>query len=309
MAAVSSLLGALPLDGMQDRHWEPNDRLKKVPQTRFKLDETLVAESMSSLTINESTEPHSIAGSLQLTTSENYRESKPFPFLDLPAEIRLQIYPLLLVSQHRVKITRIETIIGKKGETKLHEVRYSHDITNDDISPAILKTCRRCHQEGNSVLYGQNIWDFVINNWFEQFLHLIGPLNAGSIRCCFLRGYALDIKEWTLTIAPCMMLSRLKSFAVTMSGPDGRKRRKARDAVKDSKSDSVRTLNYLKKLIQVHPTLKGLIKTKPYTKSSHSLVLISEEYHLGKDVGPCRRCARDKMLTFYRSEGWTFRLR
>ena len=285
MAAVSGLLGALRLNGMQDRHWEPNDRLKKVPQTRFKLDDTLVTESMSSLTINEPTNPQSITGPSQLATYGTHRDSIPFPFLDLPAEIRLQIYPLLLVSQHRVKITRIETLIGKKVEIKLHEVKYSHDITNDDISTAVLKTCRRCHQEGNSVLYGQNIWDFVINNWFEEFLHLIGPANAGSIRRCFLRGYALDVKEWTLTIAPCMMLSRLKSFEVTMSGPDGRKRSKARDAVKESKSDTVRTLHYLKKLIQVHPTLKGLIKTKPYTKSSHSLVLISEEHHLGKDVG------------------------
>lgn len=61
-----------------------------------------------------------------------------FPFLDLPGEIRNQIYHHLLVLPHISKRTRL-------GFTP-------------PLYPLILQTCRKVNEEGQQILYGCNVF-------------------------------------------------------------------------------------------------------------------------------------------------------
>ena len=69
-----------------------------------------------------------------------------FPFLKLPAELKILVYVELLISNDRLAITW-------RGPR-----RYSRQ--QKPIYPAILGTCRLVHQEAAAALYGENVFDF-----------------------------------------------------------------------------------------------------------------------------------------------------
>lgn len=69
-----------------------------------------------------------------------------FPFLALPAELRLAVYFELLVSDDRLVTTW-------RGPRKAHKQQKRMFID-------ILLTCRLCWSEGVGVLYGENVFDF-----------------------------------------------------------------------------------------------------------------------------------------------------
>jgi hypothetical protein len=66
-----------------------------------------------------------------MATSTSY--SKGFRFLDLPAEIRLKVYRNIFVSE-----------------------RYVSPFEPNELSTQILRTCHTIHDEGVTVLYGEN---------------------------------------------------------------------------------------------------------------------------------------------------------
>ncbi|KXL44788.1 hypothetical protein M433DRAFT_139738 [Acidomyces richmondensis BFW] len=99
-------------------------------------------------------------------------------FLDLPAELRNEIYRLVFVADLRLNFA---------------------NPVNFDRGAALLRTCRQCHQEGRSILYGENTFffsrrtsrwgSFWENEWRElgfrsirSFLKSIGPINTSLIR-------------------------------------------------------------------------------------------------------------------------------
>ncbi|GAB7360933.1 hypothetical protein MBLNU230_g0917t1 [Neophaeotheca triangularis] len=99
-------------------------------------------------------------------------------FLDLPAELRNQIYNLAFV----------------------HEDPFNFSSPqNFSRSAALLRTCRQIHDEGRTILYGENEFlfrrmtmragSFWVKEWNEvgfrsarRFLKAIGPTNTGFIR-------------------------------------------------------------------------------------------------------------------------------
>ncbi|KAF2120888.1 hypothetical protein BDV96DRAFT_280526 [Lophiotrema nucula] len=96
-----------------------------------------------------------------------------FPFLALPTELRLLIYQELLVSDNRLLLARRgPRKVAKEAQRGLHT--------------SIMRTCKKCADEGAIVLYGNNLFDF------EEIRHrpffsrtvssLIGPKNASLIR-------------------------------------------------------------------------------------------------------------------------------
>jgi len=99
-------------------------------------------------------------------------------FLDLPAELRNEIYRLVFVADLRLN--------------------FANPI-NFNRGAALLRTCRQCHQEGRGILYGENTFffsrrtsrwgSFWENEWRElgfrsirTFLKSIGPINTSLIR-------------------------------------------------------------------------------------------------------------------------------
>jgi hypothetical protein len=65
---------------------------------------------------------------------QNFRRERPTTFLDLPAEIRVEIYELLLVQPWR---------------------RLPNDV-DFDVYPHVLCVCRQIHAEAAAVFYGRN---------------------------------------------------------------------------------------------------------------------------------------------------------
>ena len=78
--------------------------------------------------------------------SENFEDkSAVFPYLALPAELRLLVLSELLVTDDRLLLTWRGPKKAEKRQKKMY--------------PAILRACITCRDEGSSVLYGQNIFD------------------------------------------------------------------------------------------------------------------------------------------------------
>jgi hypothetical protein len=225
--------------------------------------------------------------------SEAVTAPSSFEFLRIPTEIRLQIYKWLLVSKVRIKITKTElpkVKTGPYGDLQAPQFRFHHDLSNNDICPQILTTCRETNAEATPILYGRNTWHFVVNTWFQQFLHHIGPRNASSIRYCHLRGYALDVPEWSFAIAPCMMMNRLRTFEISLSSQDGRRPRGHSERIPGEEGKTMKALLYMRMLLQVHPSLRAVIRTKVEGGSSaymYNLMLVSEEYRMKDAVSDC----------------------
>ncbi len=234
-----------------------------------------------------------------------------FNFLQLPTELRLQIYRLLLVSKHRIKITRNEFPCDRfPNSRQVPHVKYRRDMSNNDIHSQVLITCHRIAREATSILYGRNTWHFVVNTWFQDFLQCIGD-NASSIRYCRLRGYALDVPTWSIAIAPCMMMTRLRTFEIELTSTDSRRSPgyPETEAAEDTKTTNA--LQYMRRLLLVHPTLRANIRSKIEGASSsykYNLMLVSEEYRMQGDVG-CDHATTDRKLTRYRTAMLTLRLR
>ena len=100
-------------------------------------------------------------------------------FLDLPPEIRNQIYQLSLVSTDPIRLSRCPA------------KNYGHLVSQDKtISTPLLRVCRKLQQEASSFVYAQNRFDFERLLDAQFFLIIIGPAN-------------------------CRFLTRLGSFTIT----------------------------------------------------------------------------------------------
>ncbi|KAI4272054.1 MAG: hypothetical protein LQ337_005585 [Flavoplaca oasis] len=125
-------------------------------------------------------------------------------FLDLPAEIRLQIYPYLLhasrswrrkyapqpyTSSFRTPCT-IEC--SRKGADP-HTLRYNRtfsDYSSDDpLYPLVLATCRTVHEEATPILYQENTFCFWTDHIDLEFDHL--SRDAKRV-CQDLMSYTID---------------------------------------------------------------------------------------------------------------------
>ena len=104
-------------------------------------------------------------------------------FLDLPSEIRNQIYQLSLVSTNPIRLNYSYCPAKNCGHL------VSRDKT---ISTPLLRVCRKLQQEASSFVYAQNRFDFERLLDAQVFLIIIGPAN-------------------------CRFLTRLGTFTITYS--------------------------------------------------------------------------------------------
>ena len=84
-------------------------------------------------------------------------------FLDLPVEIRHEIYKLLLIQRDKL-------------------VWFHHQYTSLGLHAQILRTCRQIEREGSSVLYGLQIFYFRSVRQGITFTKAFAPNNASRIR-------------------------------------------------------------------------------------------------------------------------------
>ncbi|KAK3940982.1 hypothetical protein QBC46DRAFT_432756 [Diplogelasinospora grovesii] len=131
--------------------------------------------------------------------SPTTNETNPKPaLLALPAEIRLQIYDLLLVS----RFNREQNPSWAVGNTCqkmviLHMIQAPQYRT---MEPAILRTCRQIYREAISVLYSGNVFNLSEPEQMFRFMAQIGPINIKLVR-------SLDVWiPWMADVLPWLTL-------------------------------------------------------------------------------------------------------
>jgi hypothetical protein len=143
-----------------------------------------------------------------IRTQGRVTESGPKGFLDLPPEMRNEIYKILFVAERRrIRFCGQGDIQNCGGR----EVAVRH-------SSAFLRTCSQINREGSAVLYGANEYIFersysLRGRWFdikwkqvgfedvERFLTTIGVYNLACIRSIIFYledGHLDQANEWTL---------------------------------------------------------------------------------------------------------------
>lgn len=103
-------------------------------------------------------------------------EQKP-TLLTLPAEIRLQVYELLLVSW----CNREDNPSSAVGNTCQKKV-FPGIIRNGSMKPAILQTCKQLHHEAILILYSRNLFYISSPDEMFAFIAQIGPTNVKCIK-------------------------------------------------------------------------------------------------------------------------------
>lgn len=120
-------------------------------------------------------------------------------FLDLPGEIRNQIYPILLISSEPIEVCicigELRRTTPRFPEHRRYNLEDSDDENDSDCrcrppgidagpSTAILATCRQIYIEAVHHLYSQNIFTVFSNKRasLSAFLTRIGTSNASYIR-------------------------------------------------------------------------------------------------------------------------------
>ena len=71
---------------------------------------------------------------------QHFRRERPTTFLDLPAEIRIEIYNLLLVERQTVRIPE----------------RLRNNGVDFNVYPHVLRVCKQIHAEAAPAFYGRN---------------------------------------------------------------------------------------------------------------------------------------------------------
>ena len=133
----------------------------------------------------------------------------PIPLLlAIPAEIRLQVYELLLVSQLNPKRQYSAWMIGRTHQQKIALQPHAPRFRSLDLG--ILGTCKKIYNEATPVLYGRNVFSFGDPERMFQVMSLIGPTNTKMIRSLDLWvPWQADHNAW---------LSLLRAFARDATG-------------------------------------------------------------------------------------------
>lgn len=109
---------------------------------------------------------------------------KPFPFMRLPPEIRLQVYTHVLVQDSPIELwphARSNTTYNSSYYRKC-AFEYYRRIT---ASLYLLRVSKLVNEEASEIFYGHNQFRFSgVNAWMvlDAFMHTIGPRHCDLIR-------------------------------------------------------------------------------------------------------------------------------
>lgn len=132
-----------------------------------------------------------------LDANRRLEQCVPFPFLQLPFEIRQQVYSYMLTGTGRqVKVFGVEgnNEYAPWKKTQIHLAKHLLPSSSPDfdhynqgeleIDAAILRTCQQIHDEAEPMLYRLHDFDFGTNtSSILSFLHTISDRARHNIRC------------------------------------------------------------------------------------------------------------------------------
>ncbi|XXG99515.1 hypothetical protein Hte_005854 [Hypoxylon texense] len=142
-----------------------------------------IAKAFFGLDISDA-EPSSRVGSQRPKKSSNteapIKTKQKSLLLNLPAEIRLKIYDLLLVS----RFNRWDNPSWSVGNTyqKLILLHFIQDRQYRTMEPAILQTCKQVYFEAVPILYSRNVFRFNDPDLMLRLMVQIGHTNTKLIR-------------------------------------------------------------------------------------------------------------------------------
>jgi hypothetical protein len=131
-------------------------------------------------------------------TTETSDAAQKLTFLGLPAEIRLEIYDILLVNRWEGPIPSWDLRGHKTGQKRVRLLKALPDPRT--ISPNILRTCKQIYIEARPIIYTQNLFDIHIPDDMLKFLAQIGPTNIK-----FVRSLEIGV-HWEITVDPWLKL-------------------------------------------------------------------------------------------------------
>ncbi|KAL3473605.1 hypothetical protein BJX99DRAFT_233194 [Aspergillus californicus] len=132
-----------------------------------------------SSTKSETLKPASRDSSSNLSVELTNKAEPKLTFLRLPAEIRLQIYDLLLVS----RFSRDDPAWEVRDTYKKLVVLYMMQALGcRTIEPAVLRTCRQIYHESIPILYSRNVFASLAPEDMLAFMAQIGSGNINFVR-------------------------------------------------------------------------------------------------------------------------------
>ncbi|KAL4937778.1 hypothetical protein BDV06DRAFT_202233 [Aspergillus oleicola] len=179
-------------------------RRKDIAKAFFNLD---ISNIELSSTKNENLGPAGRNSSSNFSVETTNKAERKLTLLGLPAEIRVQIYDLLLVS----RFNREENPSWAVGHTYqklvlLHMIQAPQYRT---MEPAILRTCRQIYHESVSILYSRNVFSISAP---EQMLAFMAQIGSGNIN--FVRSLEIWV-PWRTEVSPWIILLNALSEKAT----------------------------------------------------------------------------------------------
>ena len=151
-------------------------------------------------------------------------------FLDIPAEIRLRVYDILLVSRwERMSgpSSELDWIDGNRYH--IRPISYMSSLMPYwVIDPSILRTCRRVYREAISVLYSRNVFNLATPWQAFRFMQQIGPANTALLTSLNISvAKSAELSSWLallgmLSVRATRLLSLEVEFHGSCSGDAGR---------------------------------------------------------------------------------------
>ena len=234
-------------------------------------------------------------GSIQCVKKDGGAAKVLLSFLDLPAEIRMDIYKLLLVSSSTISFFQpYDPQRGQscscRGDLPLAPLRRTGGVS--DIHLQILRTCRQVQAEATSILYGDNRYSFPCPKDLERFSRDIRSTNAAS-----LRNISADHSNIDCSVHDFWFFHTQTALSATPGlaefSADFAVRWNAR-----TPSFFVDALVCMNLVLQTHPRLKKLVLRRPslhawqsQNRDIFTLVLVCHDYKLKS--GTCFEVAFD----------------
>ena len=208
--------------------------------------------------------------------------SQTIPFLDLPQEVRDQIYMHLFSEVIWIIIGSRTSKTPKQYRRELYHMYTQKVVGSAKIPLAILRTCHRVHNEAAAFLYGTVTLQMrmLTLDWFLGEIGSVYGYYASTIKhlhLCGMYSDGISTENSRKLAALCMQMKHLETLSITISVGN------AKLILETSRLATTLWKFLVKSLIDHHRSLKKILRcsSSPLALNTQfGVTLISERYQL-----------------------------